>query len=93
MRGGQPAARELEIVFERGAARKGFLRPATSLCGPHRFYNILGISMSLREAKKRKITEEKRKFNPEWTERFFFVDRRGKCVCFICDESGCFKGV
>ena len=33
----------------------------------------------------RTIAEEKRKFNPEWEEEFFFIQCENSCKCLICD--------
>ncbi|KAJ8026793.1 General transcription factor II-I repeat domain-containing protein 2 [Holothuria leucospilota] len=35
-------------------------------------------------SKKRKVTEEGRVFNPEWTRDYFFIEEQGKPVCLIC---------
>ena len=48
--------------------------------------------MASKPTKKRKINAENRVFNPEWTQRYFFIERQGKCVCLICNETvGVFK--
>ena len=38
-------------------------------------------------SKKRKIEEEWRVFNEQWTERYFFTDVGVKAVCLICHET------
>ena len=44
--------------------------------------------MSKHQATKRKIEEENRGFNQEWTFKYFmFVNSAGKIVCLICRES------
>ena len=35
-------------------------------------------------AKKRKIADEKRVFEKEWTDMFFFIEERGKPFCLKC---------
>ena len=40
-------------------------------------------------AKKRKIVQENRVFNEDWTTKYFFVERKRKAVCVICSENGC----
>ena len=41
---------------------------------------------------KRIISDEKREFNPAWTESYLFVQVDGKPVCLQCNESvGVFK--
>ena len=37
-------------------------------------------------AKKRKIADEKRVFQNEWTDMFFFIEDRGKPVCLKCKK-------
>lgn len=37
--------------------------------------------------KKRKIDQEGRKFNQEWTWRYFFIENASKCLCLVCRES------
>lgn len=39
------------------------------------------------QSKKRKIEDECRGFNAEWTEKYFFIDLNGKPVCLICRET------
>ena len=38
----------------------------------------------MRENKKRKITEENRKFNISWESKYVFIEQNGKCICLIC---------
>ena len=38
-------------------------------------------------AKKRKIVQENRVFNEDWTIKYFFVERKRKAVCVICLEN------
>ena len=38
-------------------------------------------------AKKRKIVQENRVFNEDWTTKYFFVERKRKAVCVICSEN------
>ena len=38
-------------------------------------------------AKKRKIVQENRVFNEDWTTKYFFVERKRKAVCVICPEN------
>ena len=38
-------------------------------------------------AKKRKIEDECRVFNDEWTAKYYFTNHRGKAVCLLCRES------
>ena len=38
-------------------------------------------------SKKRKIEEECRVFNEDWTERYFFADVGEKAACLICYET------
>ena len=40
-----------------------------------------------RLSKKRKIEDECRVFNGQWTERYFFTDVGVKAVCLICHEA------
>ena len=35
-------------------------------------------------AKKRKIVDERRVFQKEWTDMFFFIEERGKPFCLKC---------
>jgi len=35
-------------------------------------------------AKKRKTVDERRVFQKEWTDRFFFIEERGKPFCLKC---------
>ena len=37
--------------------------------------------------KKRKIAEEKRKFNIQWTEKYFVSELFGNIICLICNDS------
>lgn len=37
--------------------------------------------------KKRKLCDEHRCFNDDWTDKYCFVSSNGKCVCLICRES------
>ena len=37
-------------------------------------------------AKKRKIAEEKRKFNIQWTEKYFVSELFGNIICIICND-------
>ena len=40
----------------------------------------------------RKVDLERRAFNPEWTDEFFFVQRGNKAVCLLChDTNNTFK--
>ena len=41
----------------------------------------------VRKGKKRKIVDEKRVFNDEWTEKYMFVGIRDNCVCLVCRET------
>ena len=36
--------------------------------------------------KKRKIAEEKRKFNIQWTEKYFVSELFGNIICLICNK-------
>ena len=36
--------------------------------------------------KKRKISEEKRKFNIQWTKKYFVSELFGNIICLICDD-------
>lgn len=36
--------------------------------------------------KKRKIEDERRHFNEEWTCKYFFIENKGKPLCLICKE-------
>ena len=36
--------------------------------------------------RKRKIADERRVFNKEWTNKYFFTDRENKAVCLLCQE-------
>ena len=36
--------------------------------------------------KKRKIAEEKRKFNIQWTEEYFVSKLLGNIICLICND-------
>ncbi|XP_003739976.1 EPM2A-interacting protein 1-like [Galendromus occidentalis] len=35
-------------------------------------------------ASKRSVAEEKRKFNPDWTQNYFFVEEDGEPLCLVC---------
>ena len=37
-------------------------------------------------AKKRKIAKEKRKFNIQWTEKYFVSKLFGNIICLICSD-------
>ena len=40
----------------------------------------------------RKVDLERRAFNPEWTDEFFFVQRGNKAMCLLChDANNTFK--
>ena len=39
------------------------------------------------EQKRRKIASECRNFQTRWTNEYFFIENKGKCVCLICNES------
>jgi len=41
----------------------------------------------VRKGKKRKIVDEKRVFNDEWTEKYMFVGVRDNCVCCVVKPS------
>ena len=36
--------------------------------------------------RKRKIADERRVFNEEWTSKYFFTDTENKAVCLLCQE-------
>lgn len=38
------------------------------------------------EPKKRKIEDEKRAFNENWTEKYFFIEQNSKALCLICRD-------
>ena len=37
--------------------------------------------------RKRKIVDERRVFNKEWTGKYFFTDTENKAVCLLCQET------
>ena len=37
--------------------------------------------------RKRKIADERRVFNEEWTRKYFFTDTENKAVCLLCQET------
>jgi len=37
--------------------------------------------------KRRKVDKECRKFNEEWTTKYFFTECKGKALCLICPET------
>jgi len=37
--------------------------------------------------KRRKVDKECRKFNEEWTTKYFFIECKGKALCLICRET------
>ena len=39
-----------------------------------------------KDSKKRKIVDEKRVFNENWTEKYFFIEINNKTICIICME-------
>ena len=45
------------------------------------------MSVSKSAQKKRKIEDECRTFNTEWTHKYFFTNFGSKAVCLICQES------
>jgi hypothetical protein len=44
-------------------------------------------TMATAKGKKRKIEQENRSFNSEWTAKYFFVEQKGKANCLLCSES------
>ena len=38
-------------------------------------------------SKKRKIDDEKRIFNEDWTEKFAFIEKENKPICLICKKN------
>jgi hypothetical protein len=38
-------------------------------------------------AKKRKVDQENRVFKEEWTDKYFFIERKNKAICLICSEN------
>ena len=41
----------------------------------------------MEKCKKRKVADEKRMFNPSWTDSFAFIaSKTGLPVCLLCDE-------
>ena len=43
--------------------------------------------MASRSMKKRKVTDEGRTFNQDWTLEYFFIEEKGKPICLICNQS------
>ena len=43
--------------------------------------------MSAPNTKKRKIEDECRTFNKDWTTKHFFIDNKTTALCLICQES------
>ena len=42
--------------------------------------------------RKRKLRDEGRAFNEQWTENYLFIENRGKSVCLVCTETvACLK--
>ena len=37
--------------------------------------------------KRRKVDKECRKFNEQWTKKYFFIEWKGKALCLICRET------
>ena len=42
--------------------------------------------MASRSVKKRKVTDEGRTFNQDWTLEYFFIEEKGKPICLICNQ-------
>lgn len=37
--------------------------------------------------KKRKVNDENRKFNDNWSFKYFFIEYKGKAVCLVCRDT------
>lgn len=37
--------------------------------------------------KKRKVDQEGRKFNQDWTSKYLFIEHASKYICLVCRES------
>ena len=48
---------------------------------------LITLEIMSAPAKKRKVDLECRVFNPEWRQKYFFVDRFGKAQCLICFQT------
>ena len=46
----------------------------------------LSITLTMSVIKKRKIDNEGRQFNKQWTTKYFFTDVGGRAVCLICQD-------
>ena len=48
--------------------------------------NRISVDLTMSAAKKRKIEDECRVFNEDWTDKYFFANVRDKAVCLLCHE-------